>query len=133
MLDANAGNEITHLPNRFATAGYRHPRIPFLLHGAKITLGLIGFPVCGVVWGALASHMVDPAVVWMGGVGMALCGWYAPDLWLRRLADHRKHTVERGFPDALDLMVVCVEAGLPLDQSLRRVGTELRVGSSRIE
>lgn len=127
MLDAKAGDEITHLPNRFTTAGYRHPRTPFLLHGAKIA-GLIGFPCLWGSLGALASHMVDPAVVWMGGVGMALCGWYAPDLWLRRLADHRKRTVERGFPDALDLMVVCVEAGLPLDPALRRVGTELRVG-----
>ena len=127
MLDAKAGDEITHLPNRFTTAGYRHPRIPFLLHGAKIA-GVIGFPCLWGSLGALASHMVDPAVVWMGGVGMALCGWYAPDLWLRRLVDHRKRSVERGFPDALDLMVVCVEAGLPLDQALCRVGTELRVG-----
>jgi len=126
-LDAKAGAELTHLPNRFTTAGYRHPRIPFMLHGAKIA-GLIGFPC---LWGSLSAlvfHVVHPAAVWMGGIGMAACGWYAPDLWLRRLAGHRKRTIERGFPDALDLMVVCVEAGLALDPALRRVGTELRVG-----
>ena len=127
MLDQKAGDELTHLPNRFTTAGYRHPRIPFILHGAKIS-GLIGFPCLWGGLGALGFLMVDPAVIWMGGVGMALCGWYAPDLWLRRLVDHRKRTIERGFPDALDLMVVCVEAGLALDPALRRVGTELRIG-----
>ncbi len=125
-LDAKAGEELTHLPNRFTTAGYRHPRIPFVWHGAKI-VGLIGFPC---LWGGLgtALYAADSAVVWIGGIGMAACGWYAPDLWLRRLAGHRKRTIERGFPDALDLMVVCVEAGLALDSTLRRVGAELRVG-----
>lgn len=125
-LDAKAGEELTHLPNRFTTAGYRHPRIPFILYGAKIA-GLLGF-LC--LWGVLGASLyaADSAVVWIGGIGMAACGWYAPDLWLRRLADRRKRTIERGFPDALDLMVVCVEAGLALDPALRRVGTELRVG-----
>ncbi|MEK6631801.1 MAG: type II secretion system F family protein [Nitrospirota bacterium] len=126
-LDQKAGDELTHLPNRFTTAGYRHPRIPFLLHGAKLA-GLLGFPCLWGSLGVLAFHAVDPAAVWIGGIGMAVCGWYAPDLWLRRLADHRRRTIERGFPDALDLMVVCVEAGLALDPALRRVGTELRVG-----
>lgn len=126
-LDAKAGDEIRQFPNRFTTAGYRHPRIPFILHGAKIA-GLLGFPC---LWGSLdafASQAVDPAAAWMGGIGMAVCGWYTPDLWLRRLANRRKRTIDRGFPDALDLMVVCVEAGLALDPALRRVGTELRVG-----
>ena len=124
-LDAKVGEELTHLPNRFTTAGYRHPRVPFMWHGAKI-VGLIGFPC---LWGGFASfYAADSAVVWIGGIGMAVCGWYAPDLWLRRLADRRQRTIERGFPDALDLMVVCVEAGLALDSALRRVGTELRVG-----
>jgi tight adherence protein C len=127
MLDRKAGDEITHLPNRFTTAGYRHPRIPFVLHGAKLA-GLLVFPCLWGSVGAMAFHAIDPAAAWIGGIGMAMCGWYAPDLWLRRLADRRRHTIERGFPDALDLMVVCVEAGLPLDPALRRVGTELRVG-----
>lgn len=125
LLDAKAGEELRHLPNRFTTAGYRHPRIPFLLQGAKLA-GLVGFPC---LWGSLAAFSAaDSAWVWMGGIGMAAGGWYAPDLWLSRLAGHRKQTIERGFPDALDLMVVCVEAGLALDSALRRVGTEVRVG-----
>lgn len=126
-LDAKAGEELAHLPNRFTTAGYRHPRIPFMWHGAKIA-GLIGFPCLWGGLGALAFDTVDPVAVWLGAGGTALCGWYGPDLWLRRLAEQRKKRIERGFPDALDLMVVCVEAGLALDPALRRVGTELRIG-----
>jgi tight adherence protein C len=126
-LDAKAGEELTQLPNRFATAGYRHPRTPFLLQGAKLA-GLLGFPAAWGIVGGVGAQAVDPAAAWIGGIGLAVCGWYAPDVWLRRLANHRRHTIERGFPDALDLLVVCVEAGLPLDSSLRRVGAELRVG-----
>jgi tight adherence protein C len=128
LLDAKAGEELRHLPNRFTTAGYRHPRIPFRVQGAKVA-GLCGVPcLAGLGVVVVGVPAVDPAVVWIGGIGLAVCGWYAPDVWLRRLADRRRHAIERGFPDALDLLVVCVEAGLPLDSALRRVGAELRVG-----
>jgi len=126
-LDAKSGDELAHLPNRFATAGYRHPRIPFLVRGAKLA-GLLGLPCLYGLVISIPPHSIDPAMAWTVGVGLAVCGWYAPDLWVRRLAARRKDKIKCGFPDALDLMVVCVEAGLPLDTAIRRVGTELRVG-----
>ena len=52
----------------------------------------------------------------------AACGYYAPVLWLRRVIASRKDALQRAIPDALDLMVVCVEAGLGLDQAIGRVG-----------
>ena len=55
----------------------------------------------------------------------SLGGWYGPDVWLRyRMASRQQHIVE-GFPSALDLLVVCVEAGLSLDVALNRVAHEL--------
>ena len=63
--------------------------------------------------------------------GLVLCGvagFYAPQLWLRLVTDRRKERLVDGFPDALDLMVVCVEAGLGLDQAIARVGEEVRIG-----
>ena len=56
----------------------------------------------------------------------AACGYYAPVLWLRRAIAHRKDALQRAIPDALDLMVVCVEAGLGLDQAIGRVGEEVK-------
>jgi tight adherence protein C len=57
---------------------------------------------------------------------VAACGYYGPVLWLRRAIGSRKDALQRAIPDALDLMVVCVEAGLGLDQAIGRVGEEVK-------
>ena len=56
---------------------------------------------------------------------IAGAGLYAPELWLQRVANARKTKIINGFPDALDLLVVCIEAGLGLDAAIFRTGTEL--------
>jgi tight adherence protein C len=53
-------------------------------------------------------------------------GYYAPGFWLRSAIGRRKQTIMRALPDALDLMVVCVEAGLGLDQAINRVAEEIK-------
>jgi len=58
---------------------------------------------------------------------LALVGFYIPDLWLRIKIAHRKDEIVRGFPDALDLMVVCAEAGMGLDAAINRVGDEMQL------
>ena len=58
--------------------------------------------------------------------GMAMAGLLAPDLVIRRLRRQYLAAVERGMPDALDLLVICAEAGLPLETGLARVAEALR-------
>ena len=55
-------------------------------------------------------------------------GYYLPQYWVNRRLQERQTEIIQGFPDALDLMLVCVEAGQSLDQSIIRVGKESRVG-----
>jgi tight adherence protein C len=55
----------------------------------------------------------------------AAAGFYLPDLYLQRRISARKRKIFEGFPDALDLMVVCVEAGMGLDAAIKRVGDEM--------
>jgi len=55
----------------------------------------------------------------------AAVGYYLPVLWLRKAIASRKDALQRSMPDALDLMVVCVEAGLGLDQAINRVSQEV--------
>lgn len=57
----------------------------------------------------------------------SLIGFYLPDLWLRIKIANRKDEIVRGFPDALDLMVVCAEAGMGLDAAIARVGEETKL------
>jgi tight adherence protein C len=59
-------------------------------------------------------------------IGMALLGFYFPRFVLKRMIRERQRRITVGLPDALDLTVVCVEAGLPLDQAMMRVGEDLK-------
>ena len=57
---------------------------------------------------------------------MALVGFYLPNLWVKLRISSRKEKIQRGLPDALDLMVVCVEAGTGLDAALNRTAEEMK-------
>jgi tight adherence protein C len=73
-----------------------------------------------------------PAVLFLGGIndpllllGVAGLGFFIPRFALKRMIKQRQHRITLGLPDALDLTVICVEAGLALDQALMRVGQDL--------
>jgi tight adherence protein C len=64
--------------------------------------------------------------------GALLIGWRLPDLVLSRLAARRQLQLEQGLPDALDLLVICAEAGLSLDQSIEQVSGDLRGSNAAV-
>jgi tight adherence protein C len=59
-----------------------------------------------------------------------MAGFYLPNLWLRLRISRRREAILKGFPDALDLMVVCVEAGMGLDSTITRVAKEIELNNS---
>jgi tight adherence protein C len=61
-----------------------------------------------------------------------LGGMAGPDIWVKTRIDRRKLKIQNGLPDAMDLAVVCVEAGLGLDQALLRVGTEIHMSAPEL-
>ena len=77
-------------------------------------------PLAGVVAGTLMPSNTIMCVVAFG-----IAGYMAPDFWLNWKTSRRKKRIRRSIPDALDLMVICVDAGLGLDQAMLRVGGEL--------
>jgi len=72
----------------------------------------------------LPLHMKLVAVV--GGVAL---GYYAPNLYLKNLADNRRTKIMQAFPDSLDMMLICVESGMSIEMALQRVGTEIAPAS----
>jgi tight adherence protein C len=80
---------------------------------------------------ALVTYMFSSAEppsfirVYLYGAGSALAGLYLPNLWISAKADRRKTALLNGLPDALDLMLVCVEAGLGIEAAFDRVGREM--------
>ncbi len=113
------------LPNPFATAGLRGSDLPVLFQGAKLFGAVICPLTCLSLYGLLANTPTFfPLILCMA---TALAGWYGPELWLQRRIENRQRHILAAFPDALDLMVVCVEAGLSLDVAITRVGHELQL------
>jgi tight adherence protein C len=106
-------------------AGYRSGKVPLLFLGTKLMLAVCAVFVLTVV---PAKMLNFPSVsnLTLYYLVAAAVGYYAPVVWLRRAIASRKDALQRAIPDALDLMVVCVEAGLGLDQAIGRVSQEVK-------
>ena len=110
--------ETTTMRQSLIQAGYRESNAVNLMYGIKVV-----FPVFLVLLILFAWHTANlfPYII-AGGVGYLL-----PDYALQRLIRIRQKKIKKGLPDALDLLVICVEAGLSLDQALARTSKELGV------
>jgi len=111
--------EMSRQERRLATAGFRRKDAPVLFYGVKLALAillLIGFTATGYLSRNPLLYIVLAI----------LLGAMVPDFWMSRRIKKRKENIQLAIPDALDLTVVCVEAGLALDQSLMRIGQEIR-------
>lgn len=122
------GWEDSLLRRRFMNAGYRNSRAPLLFFAAKtiLTFALPGlFLLLPFAPEGLANgKMMLPTLIVLAGVGYII-----PNLVLEWLVSKRQREVFESFPDAIDLMTVCVEAGLGLDAALARVGDEIELQS----
>lgn len=75
----------------------------------------------------LLSAIVPDKARTFAAIGAAVLGFFAPDVFIKNLIKKRQHQMELGLPDALDLLVICAEAGLSLDAALQRVSRELEL------
>jgi tight adherence protein C len=107
------------------TAGYRSGKAPVFFIGSKLLLAVLLTGLVLIIPAKLLGFPSMSKLVFYY-VLVAACGYYAPVFWLRRAIAARKDALQRAIPDALDLMVVCVEAGLGLDQAIGRVGEEVK-------
>jgi len=117
----------TRLRASLATAGYRSPRAIVVFLGTRIFLAIL-FGLAFLVFGSDLMQGKDPMYFPLVMIGVMVAGFYGPQLWLSNTINKRKERLVNGFPDALVLMVVCVEAGLGLDQAISRVGHEVKQG-----
>ncbi len=109
-------------------AGYRRPDAAALLLGVKILAGGMG-PMFGLIGSAVANATgisTDEALgTLLLGCALAPVGWLVPDWWLRYRANRRQMRLQRSMPDFLDLLLVTIEAGLPLSAALERIARVL--------
>ncbi|MRV71074.1 type II secretion system F family protein [Duganella sp. FT92W] len=119
------GWEQSPLRTRFITAGWRQPSAPTLYFAAKTMLALL-LPALVAVPAAGAVPQRAWLLLLLGG---AATGYYLPNVVLARTASHRQREIFEHLPDALDLLTVCVEAGLSLERALVRVAAEIHIKS----
>ncbi len=121
LLSARTLAEFEHT---LSVSGFRGRRGLGVFIGSKILL-LILLPI--VSWLLLAQTGLAPMLRHLLVLGSAVVGLLGPDFVVRRLRRRHLGLLERGLPDALDLLIICTEAGLSLGPAISRVATEIRI------
>lgn len=122
------GWEGSGLRSRMMNAGLRHGSAPALFFSAKALLTFL-LPGLFMLYAGIRSVPLTANATLFWLLMLAAAGYYLPNVVLARLIFLRQRNLFESFPDAVDLMIVCVEAGLGLDASVARAGEEMRLRS----
>ncbi len=145
LLIHKGRKDVARLRQQMLRAGIRYHGAPVLLSFGELVLPVL---FGGAVY---LSGLLQPPMLWLATAAAAGFGFFLPGLWLERRLAARRREIQNGLPDALDLLVVCIEAGSGIDQAilktseeisftypalgdeLRILNSEVRAGKTRIE
>jgi tight adherence protein C len=119
-------DQIQKVQVKLSQAGIRSKELAFFIIAARFVA-----PVVAGIGAVLLIYVADffPDWSWIRRyitvAGILIGAYKAPDIWLRNKVTKRSHAVRKGLPDALDLLVICAEAGLTVDAAFGRVAREL--------
>jgi tight adherence protein C len=117
--------ELGTMQDRFLKAGYTSPDAMALFYALKMLLAVVFFMAFLVLTRWLPKF--EPSRTMLYAAGAAFFGLMIPNFFLNRKVEGRQRRLRNAFPDALDLLVVCVESGLGLAAALQRVALELQI------
>ena len=127
FLEPQDEKQLSAMRKKLMQAGYRDRDAVRYFHFAQFALGVGGL-ILGVAYyvlfksgGETSTTQVIMYILAPGGIG-----YIAPKYWVTKRLQQRQEEITDGFPDSLDMMLVCVEAGQSLDQSIIRVANEIR-------
>jgi tight adherence protein C len=112
---------------RLIWAGYYNPRAVLLFVGAKVALAIglgSSYLLYGLLFREITPNLLAVSVI------LAVAGFFLPDWWLRKRIKARQTEIVHALPDVLDLLMVCVEAGMGFDAAVARVAEQPEVRSS---
>jgi tight adherence protein C len=119
-------SQVRAIQQKLAHAGFRNKELAVMVIFARMVLpAVLGFTAVMALywielfpeWGSLRRFVTF--------AGLVIGGYKGPELYLKNLATKRTKAIQRGLPDALDLLVICAEAGLTIDAAFNRVAKEL--------
>jgi tight adherence protein C len=112
--------------NRLRAAGFRSQNALNTFLAARFLLPFV-FMIVAAVWVFVLGNLADKAfaIRFLAVVGFAYVGFYAPNIFISNRISKRQLSIKRAWPDALDLMLICVESGISMEAAMRRVAEEM--------
>ncbi|MEI2807728.1 MAG: type II secretion system F family protein [Albidovulum sp.] len=129
FLEPKTEEEMSSARLKMTRAGYRSKTAVRTFHAIQFMLGIL-FLLIGVIYAIVASATgeISTTKLVLAVIMPGAIGYYLPKYWIERRIQTRQGDIQNGFPDALDMLLVCVEAGQSLDQGIIRVSKELKSG-----
>lgn len=122
-----------NMKTTFEQAGWISKETQFFFFSSKLICFLLGIGIGYLVILTPVTFSESSAVTqWLIVLLIALSGWVAPDLYLKGVIKNRIDLIEKQFPDALDLIIICLESGLGLNRAINRVAKEMTVFGKEI-
>jgi len=126
------GKPVENARSKLIRAGIRsRDSVTFFLFAKLCLPAVLGILVVVGLY-VLELYNLGPQARLATSVGAVLLGFYLPDMYVKNLIDKRTHVLTRAMPDMLDLLVICAEAGLALDNALVRVSKEIRTSCTEM-
>jgi tight adherence protein C len=112
-----------------AKAGFRGAGAEYAFVAGRL-IAPIGFAILAAIYIFVIANWQQPLAIKLGGVMAAVyLGVKAPEIYLRNATTKRQKSIERAYPNALDLMLICAESGMSIEHSVRKVSSEIGVES----
>jgi tight adherence protein C len=119
-----ADTKSDRLAQKLRMAGYTSPSAPRIFTLVRLVLIFVA-PLAYILLAYSSDQPPSFVRIYVIGSILALLGLYLPNLYVQAKADRRKEAIVNGFPDCLDLILICVESGLGLEAAMDRVGREM--------
>lgn len=129
FLEPQNQEEFSAIKLKLTQAGYQSKNAVRTYYFAQFALGIGGLIIGGILtFLKMQGAEMTTNEMLIHGFGPAVAGYMAPKYWVTKRQAKRQEEITNGFPDSLDMLLVCVEAGQSFDQSIRRVAGELKAG-----
>lgn len=131
-LDLQTMLEDPNIAAKLEQAGLRGPRPLMVFYFCRFLLPFVGAVGVFIYIFFVNDHNLSPAMKYGSIIFGAAIGFYAPNLYVGNIAEKRQQSIMQAFPDALDMMLICVESGMSIEMSFAKVGAEVGTASSEL-
>ena len=131
-LDLQKMLEDPNIAEKLEQAGLRGPRPLVVFYFCRFVLPFIGALSAFIYIFFVNNHNLSPAMKYGSIIFGAAIGFYAPNLYVGNIAQKRQQSIMQAFPDALDMMLICVESGMSIEMAFAKVGAEVGTASAEL-